>query len=331
MKAIIPVAGAGTQLRPHTYSQPKALIPVGGKAILSVIIEQLKQAGIDEFVFVVGYLGEKIKAFISENYPKLKAHFVQQDERKGIGHAIWLTQDLFDKKEEVIIVLGDTIFELDVKSLLGTTHSALGVKKVDDPRAFGVAVFDDDGKITSLVEKPVIPRSNMALVGIYKISNVVKLIEAIEYNIKNNIQTQNEFQLTDGLQRMIEQGHVFEGFEVLNWFDCGRKDTLLATNAILLRKNQQADSEKPPFNNTIVVEPVSIAKGVEINNSIIGPNVVIGESTKVEHSIIQNSIIGSYAEISQASLKDSVIGSDTSVKDAAQSLNIGDNTEIDFS
>ena len=331
MKAIIPVAGAGTQLRPHTYTQPKALIPVGGKSILSVIVDQLLEAGIDDFIFVIGYLGEKIKAFIQSNYPKLNSHFIQQDERKGIGHAIWLSRDLCEKDDDAIIVLGDTIFELDIAALLQTEHSALGIKKVDDPRAFGVAEFDDQDMITSVVEKPIIPKSNMALVGIYKIDNILALTDAIGYNIDNNIQTQNEFQLTDGIQRMIENGHPFHGFIVSNWFDCGHKEALLSTNAILLRKNPPDNVREYSYHNTIIVDPVSIAEGVEINNSVIGPNVVIGESTKVEHSIIENSIIGSFASIDHVSLKESVIGSDTYVKDTSQSLNIGDNTEIDFS
>ena len=331
MKAIIPVAGAGTQLRPHTYTQPKALIPVGGKAIISVIVDQLKEAGIKEFVFVIGYLGDKIKSFIEATYPKLTTHFVVQQERKGIGQAVWLTREIFNEPEDAIIVLGDSVFELSLEDLIGTVHSALGIKKVDDPRAFGVADFDEENLISSVVEKPIIPKSNMALVGIYKINDMDSLFQALQHNIDNNLQTMDEFQLTDGIQHMIEQGHQFEGFIVSNWFDCGRKDSLLSANAILLRKNLQVKASPHKFENSIIVDPVSIGKGVEINNSIIGPNVVIGEKTKIEHSIIQNSIIGSYASIVHASLYDSVIGSDTSITDASQSLNIGDNTEIDFS
>ena len=168
MKAIIPVAGAGTKLRPHTYTQPKALIPLAGKTILSIIVDQLSEAGINEFIFIVGYLGEKIKDYVHEKYPDLQVHFVQQSDRHGIGHAIQLAKEIVGE-DELFIVLGDTICEYDVKAVLDMPYSVLGVKKVDDPRDFGVAEIGEDGFITKVVEKPQIPKSNMALVGIYRI------------------------------------------------------------------------------------------------------------------------------------------------------------------
>src|SRR5262249_6545571 len=164
MKAIIPVAGAGTKLRPHTYTQPKALIPLAGKTILSIIVDQLQEVGINEFVFIVGYLGDKIQDYVEEKYPNLKAHFVQQPDRYGIGHAIQLTRNIVGD-DEIFVVLGDTIAEYDVSEVLKLPHSTLGVKKVDDPRDFGVAEIGEDGIITRVVEKPQIPKSNMALVG----------------------------------------------------------------------------------------------------------------------------------------------------------------------
>src|SRR5690606_8250723 len=162
MKAIIPVAGAGTKLRPHTYTQPKALIPLAGKTILSIIVDQLREAGIDEFVFIIGYLGDKIQDYLKEKYPELNASFVHQSERHGIGHAILLTKNIVGD-DEIFIVLGDTICEYDIREMLNSPYSALGVKRVDDPRDFGVVEQGEDGFITRVVEKPQIPKSNLAL------------------------------------------------------------------------------------------------------------------------------------------------------------------------
>ena len=167
MKAIIPVAGAGTKLRPHTYTQPKALIPLAGKTILSINVDQLHEAGINDFVFIVGYLGEKIQDYIKAKYPDLNCHFIYQNERKGTGHAIDLAKKIVGD-DEVFIALGDTICEYDINAVLASPYSMLGVKKVDDPRNFGVAEIDEKGFITRVVEKPSIPKSNMALVGFIK-------------------------------------------------------------------------------------------------------------------------------------------------------------------
>src|SRR6185312_8735491 len=153
MKAIIPVAGAGTKLRPHTYTQPKALIPLAGKTILSIIVDQLLEAGISEFIFIVGYLGTKIQDYVNDKYPDLNVRFVFQTERQGIGHAILLTRELVGD-DEMYIVLGDTICEYDIRSVLEKNVSSLGVKRVDDPRDFGVAEIEEDGIISRVVEKP---------------------------------------------------------------------------------------------------------------------------------------------------------------------------------
>src|SRR5580698_10209732 len=180
MKAIIPVAGAGTKLRPHTYTQPKALIPLAGKTILSIIVDQLHEAGINEFIFIVGYLGEKIQDYVKQTYPHLICHFVYQNERQGTGHAIELTRNIVGD-DEVFVSLGDTICDYDVKEVLSSPFSMLGVKKVDDPRSFGVAEIDDEKFIDHVVEKPSIPKSNMALVGLYKIKETHFLFECLQH------------------------------------------------------------------------------------------------------------------------------------------------------
>lgn len=327
MKAIIPVAGAGTKLRPHTYTQPKALIPLAGKTILSIIIDQLAEAGINEFVLVVGYLGNKIQDYVHLKYPHLHFHFVHQNERQGLGHAIYLTKDYING-DEMLIVLGDTICEYDAKELLQQPGSKLGVKKVDDPRSFGVAEIDEEGKILRVVEKPQIPKSNMALVGLYKIRETGFLFNCLENNLREGIKSYDEYSLTDALECMIKQGADFRAFKVQNWFDCGRKETLLESNSTLLKKFGGTISEDHNFENTIIIPPVSIAPGCDIRNSIIGPNVAIGEKTLVDYSIVRDSIVGSFSKMYDIVLHDSLIGSDTEIKGETRTLNIGDNTEI---
>lgn len=329
MKAIIPVAGAGTKLRPHTYTQPKALIPLAGRTILSIIVDQLKEAGINEFIFIVGYLGEKIQDYVKEAYPDITAHFVYQQDRHGVGHAIQLTEKIV-QKDEVFIVLGDTICEYDVKGVLELPTSALCVKRVDDPRNFGVAEIDDSQKISRVVEKPQIPKSNMALVGVYKIKETHLLFECLRTNFENYVRTKGGFSITDAIECMIQKGANFQAVKVQNWFDCGKKETLLQSNATLLKKFGGKVSEDHDFENTIIVPPVSIAKGCVIKNSIIGPNVAIGEKARIEYSIIKNSIISSFASLNDIVLDSSLIGSDTMVQGESRSLNIGDNTEINL-
>ncbi|HSZ86663.1 MAG TPA: sugar phosphate nucleotidyltransferase [Puia sp.] len=329
MKAIIPVAGAGTKLRPHTYTQPKALIPLAGKTILSIIVDQLQESGINEFIFIVGYLGEKIHDYVKEKYPHLTSHFVYQNERHGLGHAVLLTRSIVGE-DEIFIVLGDTICEYNVKEVVDNPHSLLGVKRVDDPRNFGVAEIDEHGIITRVVEKPQIPKSNMALVGIYRIKETASLFSCLENNMRDEITSYGEYNLTDAIECMIKSGVKFQPFKVQNWFDCGKKETLLESNAKLLKKFGSNIAPEHQFENTIIIQPVSIAAGCDIKNSIVGPNVAIGEKTVVNYSIIKNSIIGSFANLYDIVLTESLIGSDTEVKGESRSLNIGDNTEIDL-
>ena len=328
MKAIIPVAGAGTKLRPHSYTQPKALIPLAGKTVLSIIIDQLREAGVNEFIFIVGYLGEKIQDYVKLKYPDLKVHYVRQVDRQGVGHAIRLTKTIVSN-EEVIVVLGDTICEYDVKEVVNSPWSMIGLRKVDDPRDFGVAETGEDGFITHLVEKPHIPKSNMAMVGVYKIKETEQMFQCLESNIRQGLRSHGEYSLTDALDCMIKLGCRFRSFKVENWFDCGRKETLLESNATLLKKfAPKTDSRL--FENTVIIPPVSIGEGCNIKNSIIGPDVAIGDNSTIDYSIIKNSIIGSFSDLFDIVLDSSVIGSDTHLRGESRSLNIGDNTSIDL-
>jgi glucose-1-phosphate thymidylyltransferase len=290
MKAIIPVAGIGSKLRPHTHTQPKALVPVAGKPILVHIIDMLISGGVKDLCFIIGYLGDKIESFITEYYSEsnLEIEFIIQEPREGIGHALWCAREAIRSESEVLIMLGDTILNLDIQQFMATPNSVLGVKKVDTPGNFGVVEVDDQGKVQRVIEKPQIPKSNLALVGIYKLSRPQSFVEAIERMMENKIKTLGEYQLTDALMLLLEQGETMTIHGVNNWYDCGKKESLLEANAILLSSDEFMDVDQYEFTNTIIIPPVSIAPNCEIENSIIGPNVAIGESTTIKNSIIEN-------------------------------------------
>jgi len=332
MKALIPLAGIGSRLRPHTHTQPKSLVPVAGKPVLAHIMDRLINGGIKEFILVVGYLSEKIIAFVESKYSESGIHvkFVTQSPREGIGHAVWVTKEDLQNEDELLIILGDSILNIDYENFIQKKGNVIGVKKVTEPGLFGVAELRKDGVITKLVEKPSIPKSNQALVGIYKISNLPLLFGGLEHAYKNDLRTLGEFHLTDALMYMIAQGETLISYDVENWYDCGKMASLLKANAILLNKPEFKDKNKFKFPKTIIIPPVSIGKNCSIRNSVIGPNVAIGDNSIVNYSIVKNSIIGSFSELNSTVLEKSIIGNDSQIKGHTNSLNIGDNTEINF-
>ena len=323
MRAIIPVAGVGSRLRPHTYTVPKVLLNVAGKPIIGHILDKIIENGFDEATIVIGYLGEKIKDYILEHY-SIKVDFVEQEERLGLGHAIYLSRHTFSRSP-ILIILGDTIFDVNLKEMMKSKHSVLGVKKVDDPRRFGVAETSD-GFITRLVEKPENPKSNLAVVGLYYMTQPQLLVESLKELIKANVRTKGEFQLTDALQMLIDRGEKMTTFDVEGWYDCGKPETLLTTNRTLL-----AHAPKPKLHDGIVVQPpVFISPKARVTNSVIGPNTTIAEGATVENSIIRNSIVSEGARVSQALLEDSIVGSNALIKGSYKRINIGDSSELEF-
>ncbi|MBL7789105.1 MAG: NTP transferase domain-containing protein [Chitinophagales bacterium] len=330
LKAIIPVAGAGTRLRPFTYTQPKALIPIAGKPIISYIIDDLKNQGITDLLFIVGYFGEKIVDYVNENYPELNSKFVFQAKREGIGQAVFLVKEFVQPNDELIIVLGDSLIEIN-SNFYKAKKSSIAIKKVKDPYNFGVVELGEEDKIVRFVEKPRIPKSNLALVGLYKIVETDLLFSILDKYEKDGIRTEGEFQLTDVLNEMLKQGVSFDLVVAEQWLDVGNGEVLLNSNSLLLNKFGGRISPTARVINSVIVEPVYIAENCEITNSIVGPNVSIGEHAKINHSIIENGIIGSYSKLDTMKLSDFVIGSDSSLKGASQTITVGDNTEIDFS
>lgn len=331
MKAVIPVAGVGTKLRPHTHTQPKPLIPVAGKPILGHIIESLLNEGITSQVFIVGYLREKIQDYVQTYYGnKIDAIFVVQEPRRGLAHALWMTREEIEKEEEVLIVLGDTIFMDEVSEIVKHPGTVLGVKEVEDPREYGIAVVNEDGEVLKTVEKPNIPTSNLALVGLYKLSNIDLFLDSLQSVMDQEIPQSLEYQLTDALQGMIDAGASVRAMKVKHWFDCGRKQTLLFTNRVLLDRAKPLPPPEGTYHNTVIIPPVYIAQGCHITDSIIGPNVAIAEHAVIHSAIVQDSILGAYSTLERIILQNSVIGNDTTLRGRATSVNLGDNTEIDF-
>ena len=323
MRAIIPVAGVGSRLRPHTYSVPKVLLNVAGKPIIGHILDKIIEAGIDEATIIVGHLGEMVKEYAQKNY-SITFEFVDQEEPLGIGHAIYLSRHTFSNNP-LLIILGDTIFDVDMKSMIANQQTQIGVKYVEDPRRFGVAE-SEQGRIVRLVEKPEIPKSNLALVGLYYIKRPQLLVECLDEMIKSNTRTKNEFQLTDALQMMIERGESMQTFPVEGWFDCGKPETLLSTNQHLLG----LQPAPLPIQGVVIQPPVFISEKAKVTNSIIGPNATIADHAVVENSIIDNSIIGEGAIVVNALLEESLIGPSAIVRGNYKRINIGDSSELEF-
>lgn len=324
MRAIIPVAGIGTRLRPHTFTLPKVLLNVAGKPILGHILDTLIGDGITEATIVVGHMSEKIQNYVSRSYPSFRADYVEQEERMGLGHAIYITRETLNA-EPLLIILGDTIFDVDLKPVLRTGVSSLGVKEVDDPRRFGVAVTEG-GKVTRLVEKPEQPVSNRALVGLYYIANPALLVESLQELVDRDIRTKGEYQLTDALQIMIDKGETMTTFPVDGWYDCGKPETLLSTNRVLLERREP----HPGLPGVAVTDPVYIAPSATVRNSVIGPNTTIGDNALVVESVLRNVIVSENAEVQRAILDNSIVGNGAVVRGSYRRVNVGDSSEIDF-
>ncbi|MGI6369687.1 MAG: NTP transferase domain-containing protein [Ignavibacteria bacterium] len=326
MRAVIPVAGIGTRLRPHTYALPKVLLNVAGKPILAHILDALATHDITNVTIITGYMGELVKEFVKKRYNSFNIDFVEQKERLGLGHAIWTGKETYKNNEPLMIILGDTIFDVDLSLAFVSKKNSIGVKKVEDPRRFGVVLLDENKLITKFVEKPQTPVSNLAIVGIYYINNPQLLVESLDKLIINNIRTRGEFQLTDALQRMLESGAEFTTFNVEGWYDCGKPETLLSTNRFLLEKYPS----KKELKNTVIIPPCFISDKATVENSIIGPYTSIADGAIVKNSVIKDSIISYEAKVSEVLLHESIIGNEAEVNGTFNKFNVGNSSTIDL-
>jgi glucose-1-phosphate thymidylyltransferase len=323
MKVMILTAGLGTRLRPHTYSKPKPLVSVAGKPVLAHIIDDLLDLQIDELICVTGYLGDQIERFLRERYT-MPLRFLVQQEMRGQADAIHLASDVADGP--MLIVFGDGLVGIDKAHL--NTNPAEGIiycQEVEDPSRFGVAVVDDDRRITRLVEKPSTPVSNLAVVGFYYLPEARRLMDAIDHMIEHNIQTKGEYYLADALQIMLERGEVLKAETVSMWRDCGTIDALLDTNRYLLENGHSRDEAVA---NSVIVPPVYIGPGAKVENAVLGPHVSLGAGAVVRNAIVSDSIVNAGAQIEGAILTGSVIGEKAAVTGSGQELNIGDASSI---
>ena len=318
MNAIIPVAGVGTRLRPHTYSTPKALLPVAGKPVLAHILDELSGLGLERVVLVVGYLGEQIVDWARDRYD-MRVDFVEQTRREGLGHAVLMAMEGARMTEgPAVAVLGDTIFRADMAGLLAAPGHAMGVKSVPDPRRFGVAETED-GRIVRLVEKPEQPKSDLALVGLYAFRDLAPLHRALRRVVDGDIRTRGEFQLTDGLQGMIDEGEILTPYAIEDWFDVGKPEAWLETNQVLLEGAPLPDAPA----GVELREPVFVDPSAKLSGCRLGPNVSIGPGCVISGGSLENCVLDNNCRVEDSHLRDSLLGANTHVIGHRGSLILG--------
>ena len=330
MKVIIPLAGFGKRMRPHTWSKPKPLLNVAGKPMLGHILDKLARLDVpvDELTFVVGWLGDQIQEYYEASGYPYPARYVEQKELLGQAHALWLAREHLSGP--VLIIFVDTIFDADLHQLGESgLDGVLYVKEVADPRRFGVAVLGPDGRATRLVEKPGTFDNRLAVVGVYYVRDSAWLIRAIEELMAHNIQAKGEYWLADALNLMMEQGASFGVREVTVWEDCGTPKDVLQTNRYLLEHGQDNGDQATPI-NSVIIPPVYIASTARVENSIVGPHVTIADRSTVVNSIIRDSIIDEDASINDTMLDRSLIGKEALVRGRYRVLNVGDSSQVDF-
>ena len=329
MKVIIPLAGFGTRLRPHTYTKPKPLINVAGKAVLGHILDKFAGMDVEEFIIVHGYLGEQIQAYMATHYPQYHARFVEQRELIGQADAILRCRPFV--QGPVLIVFVDTLFEADLSGLAHEQADAvIYVKEVDDPSRFGVAAVGPEGWVARFVEKPRALDNRLAVIGMYYFKDAQALMRACQELMDRKIQTNDEYFLADALNLMIEQGKKFRTQAVEVWEDCGKPETVLHTNRYLLEHGHDNSAEHHG-NGLLVVPPVNIAATADIQNSVIGPYATISDGCHITGSIIRDSIIDEDAVIEDATLDQSLVGKGAVVRSSYRKLNVGDSSSVDFS
>jgi glucose-1-phosphate thymidylyltransferase len=328
MKVIIPLAGLGTRLRPHTYTKPKPLINVAGKPMLAHILDKFRGLEVDEYIFIVGYLGTQIEKYVSQQYG-FKARYVTQHEMLGQAHALWLCRDYVDGP--VFMVFGDTYFEADLEEIRARPPDSIAyVQEVKDPRRFGVAVLGPDGYVLKFVEKPATLENRLAVIGMYYFTDGPALMRACGELMEKRIQTKGEYFLTDAINLMIDYGSQFVTRTAKEWRDTGKPETVLETNRYLL-ENGNDNSAQYECATCVIIPPVNIHPSAVIEESVIGPYVTIGSDCKITRSIIRNSIIDAGALIEETTMDQSLVGKEAIVRGRYRQFNVGDSALVGYS
>ncbi|MBT5873201.1 MAG: NTP transferase domain-containing protein [Candidatus Latescibacteria bacterium] len=324
MKAVIPVAGLGSRLRPHTFSAPKAMVPVAGKPILSHILDDLVDLGVQELILIVGQMSDQIRSFVDSRY-SFQTQYVIQEQTLGIAHALHQCRNLM-AEQPILIVLGDTVYQSDFSVFRNElSKSAIGVKSLKgDLRRFGI-VEVSEGQVTRLEEKPENPASDLVLAGVYYINDPNLLVDCVSQLILDRRTTHGEYQLTDALQIMVDRGHPMTVFTVDEWYDCGTVERLLSANRQLLTIHEGPILGERDF---VIIPPVSIAKDASISSSVIGPHVTVAEGVTIERSVVSDSIICEQAVLQDCRLEESVVGANALVRGVAAKVNIGASSEL---
>lgn len=332
MKIIVPMAGRGSRLRPHTLTVPKPLVPVAGKPIVQRLVEDItKVCGeqVDEIAFIIGDFGEQVEKDLVNVAQSLgaKGSIYYQEEALGTAHAILCAKESLTGN--VVVAFADTLFRADF-TLDSTADGIIWVNQIDDPSAFGVVKLNEDNVITDFVEKPKEFVSDLAIIGIYYFKDGEYLKNELQYLIDNNVTDKGEYQLTDALENMKKKGTKFVPGEVKEWLDCGNYKATVYTNQRVLEfiKNEDIIHSTIEKQNSLIVEPCFIGENVKIINSVVGPHVSIGNNTIIEDTVIKNSIVQSSSKITNANIKNSMIGNHAQLNKKAEELSVGDYNEI---
>ena len=328
MRIIVPMAGMGKRMRPHTLTVPKPLIPIAGKPIVQRLVEDIaKVAGepVEEVAFIIGRFGKAVESKLMEIAKSVgaKGSIYYQDEALGTAHAIYCAEPSL--QGNLVVAFADTLFKADFK-MDTSKDGVIWVQKVEDPRPFGVVKYNAQNVITDFVEKPETFVSDLAIIGIYYFKDGDNLKKEIKYLLDNDIKDKGEYQITNALENMKNKGVKFEPGQISEWLDCGNKDSTVATNNRYLEyiKNENLVSASAKINNSVIIQPVYIGEHVEITDSVIGPHVSLGNGTKVTSSIITKSIVQESSKIKNANIANSMVGNNASLEGRPADLSVGD-------
>lgn len=335
MKVIIPMAGRGSRLRPHTLTLPKPLIPVGGKPIVHRLVEDIASVcseQIEEIGFIIGDFGEQVEQELIKVAEKLgaKGTIFYQDEALGTAHAVLCAKEML--QGPVVVAFADTLFKADFK-IDANVDGILWVKQIEDPSSFGVIKMDREGNIIDFVEKPQTFVSDLAMIGVYYFKEASHLLTELNYLVENNIIKSGEYQLPDALRRLTEKGKKIKPGKVIEWLDCGNKEVTVHTNKRVLdydfEKKLDLIHPSAEISETIIIPPCFIGEGVKITKSVIGPHVSIGKNSLVNECIIKNSILQQNTEILHANIQDSMIGNHAKYNGIARNISMSDYSTIE--